>query len=45
MFEVNVIEIGTEEVIDSMIANHKTAIAIQNGYKNDNFYKVEIVSL
>ena len=45
MFEVHVIEIDTDEVIESRIVSAKELQAIRKGYATDNFYKVEYMAL
>ena len=42
MIEVKVIEIDTDEVIESRFVSTKEAMAIRKGYANDSFYYVEI---
>jgi hypothetical protein len=45
MFEVKVIEIDTEEVLETRILSAKELQAVRKGYANDNFYKVEYMAL
>ena len=42
MIEVKVIEIETEEVIESRFCSTKEAMAIRNAYAYDPFYTVKI---
>jgi 3-isopropylmalate dehydratase small subunit len=42
MIEIKVIEIDTDEVIESRFVSAREADAIQKGYASDSFYRVEI---
>jgi hypothetical protein len=45
MFTLEIIEIDTDEVLESRIVSAKELQAIRKGYANDNFYKVEYMPL
>jgi hypothetical protein len=45
MFEVRIIEIETDEVMDTHIVSAKELQAIRKGYFKDNFYRFEYTAI